>query len=922
MNFKWVFSTLIVVLFAFYVGLGQVITAQPEFPTESDAVTIYFDATQGNQELKDYTGDIYAHTGVITNESTSTSNWKYVIAGWTENTEKAKLTKESTNLYSLEIGPNVRSFYGVAEDEEILQLAFVFRSSDGSKVGREADGGDIFYDIYPEGLNVNITSPVNDYIALPGETIQIDASSNDADSLFLLIDDVLILELPGAEINYSYTENTSGSHKIKVTAKTIDESKSDSVSFFVRGGNNQAELPAGWVKGINYLADDSVGFVLFAPNKEFVFVLGDFNDWRISENYLMNQTADGDYYWLALGNLTPNQEYVFQYYIDGELRVADPYTEKTSDPNDSYISESTYPGLIDYPQSKTTHVASVLETNQTEYDWVNANYTVPDKKNLIIYELLIRDFIEKHDYKTLIDTLDYLDSLGINAIELMPFNEFEGNESWGYNPSFYFAPDKYYGPKDDLKAFIDSCHGRGIAVIMDMVLNHSFGQSPLVRMYFDPSAGDYGQPTAENPWYNEESPNQTYSWGFDFNHESDYTKEFVDSVNRFWMEKYKVDGFRFDFTKGFTNTPGDGWYYDNARINILKRMALKIWEVNPNAYVILEHLAENSEEKDLANFGMLLWGNINHEYAEASMGYSSDISGISYKKRTWNDPHLVGYMESHDEERLMYKNLQWGNSNTEYDITYLYTALKRIELAANFFIPVPGPKMIWQFGELGYDYSIDYDCRVCNKPIRWDYFTSNRKKLYHVFKELNNLKTNYNVFSTTDYTLTQNGKLKSLILSGDEMDVVILGNFDIVTQDINPQFPYAGSWYEFYTGDTLDVTNTDDLISLVAGEYRLYTSQKLYDPNIPASAGGLNHSNYDHIMVYPNPSSNIFYFRFTDNQLTGTLSIYDLQGKLVYTDQIESQNQIEFNSSSVPKGIYFYKMNTKHHIYTGKLLKE
>ena len=57
----------------------------------------------------------------------------------------------------------------------------------------------------------------------------------------------------------------------------------------------------------------------------------------------------------------------------------------------------------------------------------------------------------------------------------MPFNEFEGNDSWGYNPDFYFAPDKYYGPKNTLKEFIDSCHSKGIAVIMDIALNHSFG---------------------------------------------------------------------------------------------------------------------------------------------------------------------------------------------------------------------------------------------------------------------------------------------------------------------------------------------------------------------------------------------------------------------------------------------------------------
>ena len=103
--------------------------------------------------------------------------------------------------------------------------------------------------------------------------------------------------------------------------------------------------------------------------------------------------------------------------------------------------------------------------------------------------MLLRDFLAAHDWNTLTDTLDYFTELGINAIELMPVSEFEGNESWGYNPSFYFAADKYYGPASDLKVFIDSCHGQGIAVILDMVLNHSYGQSPLVQLYFDEASG-------------------------------------------------------------------------------------------------------------------------------------------------------------------------------------------------------------------------------------------------------------------------------------------------------------------------------------------------------------------------------------------------------------------------------------------------
>lgn len=918
------FLVTILFIFCSFALFSQVVTTDPEFPSAEDSVIVYYDASLGNQALMNYTGDIYAHTGLITDSSENTSDWEFVIASWSENLEKAKLTKVSDNLYKLKIAPSIKEYYEVTDERGIQKLAFVFRNEDGSKVGREANGDDIFADVYPPGLNLNIISPVNNLIITPGDQVGVIASSNDADSMFLYIDENLIYEIDSSNMHYLHTENIAGLHQIKITAKNADdEFAEDTVSYYVRGNITIEDVPSGWHKGINYLADDSVGLVLFAPNKEFVFYIGDITNWQLDDDYLMNKSSDGEYYWIGLGSLTPQKEYIFQYFIDGEIKIADPYTEKISDPNDQYIDEATYPGLIEYPDFETDHIASVMQTGQVEYQWQNTDYDLAPKENLIIYELLIRDFIAKHDYNTLIDTISYLDSLGVNAIELMPFSEFEGNESWGYNPSFYFAPDKYYGPKNDLKEFIDTCHGRGIAVIMDMVLNHSYGQSPLVRMYFDPSAGDYGQPTADNPWYNETSPNSSYSWGFDFNHESNYTKEFVDSVNSYWLKHYKVDGFRFDFTKGFTNTSGDGWNYDASRIAILKRMADKIWEVNDTAFVILEHFTDNSEEIELSTYGMLIWGNLNHAYMESAKGNSSDILWASYRERGWNYPNLVTYMESHDEERLTYACLNAGSSNSSYNIRNKTTALKRMELAANFFIPIPGPKMIWQFGELGYDISIDDDCRVCNKPILWEYTTDSRRlRIYKIYQTLNNLKQEYDVFSTSSFTINDDGTAKSINLNSDDLNVVIIGNFDITTLYVNTTFPHTGMWYELYTGDSISVTYSSEMISLSAGEYRFYTDKKIIDPIFPVTVGINDYPNELKHEVFPNPSSDVFYFNFDETILQGKLYIYDLQGKLIFAQDINSSSKVEFNSISHPKGIYFYKIITDDGISSGKLIKE
>ncbi|HPF94582.1 MAG TPA: alpha-amylase family glycosyl hydrolase, partial [Tenuifilaceae bacterium] len=450
------------------------------------------------------------------------------------------------------------------------------------------------------------------------EDITITASANSSENITLFVNNTEIASTTESEISHTYSISNYGKQWIKAVATYQSDIATDSVYFYVLSDVPTAELPADVIPGVNITGTNEVTLVLNDPaaEKEFVFAIGDFSNWELDDAYLMNRTADGTHYWTTIGDLNPTQEYIYQYWIDGELKIADPFTEKVSDPwNDKYISNSNYPNLIEYPEGKTTGIASVFQVEEEEYIWEADEYSPPAKSELIIYELHIRDFVADDDIKSAMEKLDYLENLGVNAIELMPINEFEGNDSWGYNPSFYFAADKAYGTKNNYKQFIDECHKRGIAVIIDMVLNHSFGQSPFVQMYFDENAGEWGQPTANNPWYNETSPNSSYYWGYDFNHESQYTKDLVDRVNRYWLEEFKVDGFRFDFTKGFTNTTGDGWAYDASRISILKRMADEIWNVNPNAYVILEHFTANNEEKELAEYrsnedmGMLIWGN-------------------------------------------------------------------------------------------------------------------------------------------------------------------------------------------------------------------------------------------------------------------------------------------------------------------------
>ncbi len=855
----------LVILLAFSFGKAQLIVTNPSFPNDNKPVTIIYDASQGDKGLMGYTGDVYAHTGVITDKSTSGSDWKYVKAAWNENIPECKLTRIATDKYEITFEPSIREYYGVPAGEKILQMAFVFRSYDRTRTGRDTGGKDIFTKVYEEGLTVSFTQPTSfPKIINLLDTFVVEVKANQSDSIAIYRNNTLIAKDSGICLTDTIIGSEYGKYWIRAVASNDTGSVADSFYYIVRKPAEIISLPSGLRDGIKYIDTTTVILSLFAPYKEFVYVIGDFNDWEVDSSFQMHQTPDGKRFWIEIDQLVPRKEYIFQYLIDGNLRIGDPYADKVSDPfNDQYIDEDTYPGLIAYPTGKTTNIATVLQTGREAYNWQHNSYTPPEPEDLIIYELLVRDFTSRHTFQAITDTLGYLEKLGINAIELMPVNEFEGNISWGYNPSFYFAPDKYYGPKDSLKKLVDECHKRGIAVIIDMVLNHAYDQCPFVQLYFD------GQkPTSQNPWFNVDHnfTNTDAQWGNDFNHESEYTQQLVDSINSYWMSEYKVDGFRFDFTKGFGNNikgPNDPWgsNYDADRVRLLKRMADEIWKRNSRAIVILEHLAVNTEEKELAEYGMLLWGNMNYNYAEAAMGWNesgkSNFSGVSYRQRTWNEPHLVGYMESHDEERLMYKCVTWGNGiQGGYDIKDTTTALGRMLLNTVFFLTVPGPKMIWQFGERGYDVSIEYNGRLGEKPPKWEYMADYRRRyIYDFYSELINLRKQYPVFQTSDFTMNVTGSMKYIVLQHSEMNVVITGNFGIQEGSLSVDFPHTGTWYDYFSGDSIQLVNAEDPISLQAGEFHLFTDKRLKKPDIgPPFTGVQAEKAENKITLYPNPA--------------------------------------------------------------------
>jgi len=898
-------------------GIAQV-TTEPAIPNAGATVKIIYDASKGTTGLKDCNCDVYIHIGAVTGGPTSTT-WFIVPFQWGTANAAAKMTKVTgqPNIYTYDLVPN--TFFTNPNNLTIYRLGLVFRNADGSKEGKTSSNSDFFVDL-AQGFDVKFTTPASSSsISFEvGAQYEFKASATEAADLTMELDGQKVAEAKNSlELSYLFKASSAGNFKLKVKGVKGSTEDSQTLDIVVFSPSEVAPLPAGAKLGINYLSPTEVILALQAPGKSIAHAIGDFNDWKILPEYQLKKTPDGKVFWIKISALVPQKEYIFQYLVDGDIRIGDPYADKVSDPfhDQEIITQNRHPGLLPYPSGKTEFQATYLQTAQVPYSWKNTNYTKPKPEELVVYELLVRDFDQKRTYQAVIDRLDYLKDLGVNAIELMPIGEFEGNLSWGYNPSFFFAPDKYYGTKYDLKRLIDEAHGKGMVVILDMVLNHAFGQNPMVRIYND---GDYGAPTEDNPWFNRVAKHP-FNVGYDFNHESPYTKAFVDSVNAYWLTEYKVDGFRFDLSKGFTqvnsgSNAGIWSQYDPSRVKIWKNIYDKIKSKNPEAYVILEHLAVNEEEKELADYGMMLWGNLNGASRNLAKGNNDNVDWAYFKNRQWAKNGLIAYQESHDEERVFWETINFGASSP-LNLRDLENAVNRNQLMTAFFLSIPGPKMIWQFGEFGYDLELNND-RLGIKPTRWEYLAnSERQRLFKLYKELFKLRTKYPVFnSPSSVNLNLSASLKTISLQHPELNVFLFGNFDLSTQGNQQiQFPKAGKWYNYFTGKELTVGTSPVSFGLRPNEFYLFTDKALPIPEKDIIQADFVTSIPEEIgpgdwIIYPNPAISQVEIALPKDMIQASYRILDMTGRVILDGNKENDQAIlGIDLEGIRPGIYIFE---------------
>lgn len=693
-------------LSAFGLRAADIVTSDPSPLQESSKnVVIYFHADLGNKGLMGTpaTTPLYAHTGVITTESKDNSDWKHAPAKWPTNTPKYQLEYVSPNLWKLNIG-DIATYYELNPGEKVRKLAFVFRDATGNKQGKGDSGSDIFLDVVEEGFQISLTSDLNGSVIQAGKTTgNFTVSSTAAATLSLSVNGTVIkTEDNATSLTASYTFSDYGNYTVTAKGVKGSETQTAETTYCYPTPSTAATYPGGVPKqGAVRNADGTVTFCLAAPGKSNVILMPSWDGYQANEKNVMKyQDYEGNrYFWVTVSGLDADKQYPYYYCVDGTINVGDPYAKLVLDPyNDKYISDKVYPDMPKYPERLNSIMLAVYHENINKYDWKIKDFKGAAKQDLVIYELLLRDFTGTEGasnadgtLRQAIKKLPYLKELGVNAIELMPICEFNGNNSWGYNTNFYFAPDKAYGTPDDYKEFIDLCHQNGIAVLLDLVFNQSDGLHPWYQMY----------DIASNPFYNKTAPH-AYSVLNDWKQDNPLVLQQWKDCVKYWLSEYKFDGFRFDLVKGLgdNGSYGNTDAYNKSRVERMAKIHAAMKEVNPDAYFINENLAGAQEENEMAADGQMNWANINNAACQYAMGYASESNlnrfNAENDSRTWGS--TVSYAESHDEERMGYKQSKWGAAGVKGNNE---VSKRRIGSVHAQMILSPGAHMIWQFSELG-----------------------------------------------------------------------------------------------------------------------------------------------------------------------------------------------------------------------------
>ncbi len=619
---------------------------------------------------------------------------------------------------------------------------------------------------------VDLQSPLDNEVIIDNPLVQLQAERADRVEMWLNGRTIAMVTETPFELKIPFKQLTYGRHQLTARAEGNGLVGMRQISFWKLPPHRVESIPPGTPWGSTDNGDGTVTFALHAPHKRFVSLVGDFNQWDPFTD-MMNASPDGTW-WIT--RPVSNGVYHYQFNIEGRRLLADPYARDVT-----WVDPKT--GEEGYQPEQAR---AVLRVGQPAFVWSATNVVRPALDQLVIYEFHLQDLVPGGGFTGTIAKLDYIKSLGFNALGPMAWTEFARGQSWGYNPAFHFAPETAYGTPDELKQLIDAAHQRGLVVIMDAVFNHMDRSSALYQLY--------GRDYLESPYFREFKGE---NWGFpDLDQPERAVKRYFADAITYWLKEYRLDGIRFDATRfvewqGY-NDWGAGWF------------AYVGHQVDSNSYMIAEHMPSDPEfinvtEMDTTWHDYFRWG-IRGMIEEARLD-RGELTRIL-------DPTLIGftqavqrvvYTESHDEERVMHELRLKGFSPDE--------AHRRAELAVALTLTAPGPAMLYAGQEIGED-----TLKVVGpNPITWSrttgWFNRRDRQLLESTRTLVHLRTTHPALRGGQIAVLTNDLPDGVAVYerrvGDSV-VMVAANFGRRGQRVGIALPHGGAWRNVLKGDTFE----------------------------------------------------------------------------------------------------------------------
>ena len=683
-------------------------------------------------------------------------------------------------------------------------------------------------------------------------------------------------------------------------------------------------LPEGVEMGPNWLNGTMI-LAVYAPSQPVmqVIVTSPGETGLASDAIVMNNDPNlEDVWWVELD--LPAGHYEYEYLLMNGNRISDPLSRRLTN-------------------GKTRiEIGAGGASTADNFSWQSDGYFRPELDTLIIYELHVDDFAAQGNgqgkFEDVIGRLDHLKSAGINAIELLPVTDFPGSHSWGYDPHLMSAVESHYGTPEEFKELVDEAHIRGMAVIMDMVWNHIRSSSPVWTIQPDYNLNPYIK------LHTELNPNETEgSWGMlDWDHFNPHTIEYINRVNRIWVEEYRIDGFRFDATQMI------GWDLSQPEYGIPAwTSALSEWD--STIYQIAEHLPAHPwliDNTSLTSswhdsFHDILLSDAHSQYNSAATFMKQVVElheysniGNSYSNRT----QAVKYMISHDEQSIIQEMVVFNNFSLE-------EARERDKFYATILFTSLGIPMVFQGQEFGLqtgwnddNNNGDYEEKLQYRPIDWTLLETDvgQSHLDHYSRLARFRKTNPAFSRGTFYDLWRYEGERVIVYGykdeseGNNNDqVVVIANFSAYDRTVyDVPFLSAGNWY--------NVTDPGNDLYTADGNYGEYSipskSAVIYSKNqyelgveTPLFVPG----KFQTLSAYPNPFNPSITLQLelqniTQTNMNAEVNIYDINGRFIQTlleKSIESGvHRIAWRPQNISSGIYIVSLKTKIGLSTQKIL--